>query len=76
VELSLDRLHTRIVSSRVLVVFTAVTRVLLALAFLPSGLVKVLGHRFTTLPVTDPVGIFSMDSFQQPRTTNLSASCS
>jgi hypothetical protein len=58
VELSLDRLHTRIVSSRVLVVFTTVTRVLLALAFLPSGLVKVLGRRFTTLPVTDPVGYF------------------
>jgi hypothetical protein len=39
-------------------VFTAITRVLLALAFLPSGLVKAMGHRFTTLPVTDPVGYF------------------
>jgi hypothetical protein len=58
VALSLDRLHARIVTSRVLVVFTAVTRVLLALAFLPSGLVKAFGHRFTTLPVTDPVGYF------------------
>jgi len=55
---SLDRLHARIVRSRFLVVFTSVTRVLLALAFLPSGLVKALGRRFTTLPVTDPVGYF------------------
>jgi hypothetical protein len=56
--LSLDSLHARIVSSRFLVVFTTVTRVLLALAFLRSGLVKALGRRFTTLPVTDPVGYF------------------
>ena len=55
---SLDSLHARIVSSRFLAVFTTVTRVLLALAFVPSGLVKTLGRRFTTLPVTDPVGYF------------------
>jgi hypothetical protein len=55
---SLDSLHARIVRSRFLVVCTAVTRVLLALAFLPSGLVKALGHRFTTLPLADPVGYF------------------
>jgi hypothetical protein len=58
VALLLDRLHARIINSRILVVFTAVTRVLLALAFLPSGLVKTLGRRFTTLPVSDPVGYF------------------
>ena len=56
--LAVDRLHARVVRSRVLAVFTAITRVLLALAFLPSGLVKALGQRFTTLPVTDPVGYF------------------
>ena len=59
---SIDRLHARVVGSRLLVVFTAVTRVLLALAFLPSGLVKASGHRFTLLPVTDPVGYF-IDGF-------------
>jgi len=37
---------------------TAVTRVLLAVAFLPSGLVKILDVPFTTLPVSDPVGFF------------------
>ena len=56
--LSLEIVHGRIVRSRFLVVFTTVTRVPLALAFLPSGLVKALGRRFTTLPVTDRVGYF------------------
>jgi len=55
---ALDRLHAHVVRSRLLVVWTALVRVLLALAFLPSGLVKVRGDRFTTLPVTDPVGYF------------------
>jgi hypothetical protein len=58
----LDRLHARAVTSRWLVLFTAGTRALLALAFLPSGLTKVVGHRFTTLPTTDPVGYF-FDAF-------------
>lgn len=38
--------------------FTWVTRVLLAAAFLPSGLTKVLGHRFTSLPTTTSIGFF------------------
>jgi hypothetical protein len=55
---TIDGIHARVVRVRFLVVFTGVTRVLLALAFLPSGLVKVMGRRFTLLPVTDPVGYF------------------
>jgi hypothetical protein len=62
VEMFLDRLHARAVTSRWLVLFTAGTRALLALAFLPSGFVKLIGHRFTTLPTTDPVGYF-FDAF-------------
>jgi hypothetical protein len=61
-----DRLHARVVSTRPLVLFTAVTRVLLALAFVPSGLVKVLGQRFTALPVTTPVGHFFDGFFAAP----------
>lgn len=38
--------------------FTWLTRVLLWLAFLPSGLEKLLGMPFTTLPRTDPVGAY------------------
>ena len=38
--------------------FTAMTRVLLALGFTPSGLTKVLGNRFTLLSPETPVGYF------------------
>lgn len=38
--------------------FTLANRVLLAMAFLPTGLVKALGRRFTLLPVDDPIGFF------------------
>jgi len=57
-EAVLDRLHARVVASAWLQVFTALTRALLALAFVPSGLVKVAGHRFTTLSPETPVGYF------------------
>lgn len=38
--------------------FTLVNRILLAMAFLPTGLVKATGQRFTVLPVENPVGFF------------------
>jgi uncharacterized membrane protein YphA (DoxX/SURF4 family) len=55
---ALDRLHARVVRVRWLQYFTAFTRVLLAISFLPSGMTKVLNHRFTSLPVSEPVGFF------------------
>jgi hypothetical protein len=54
----LDRWHQLAVDQPLLRTSTIIVRVLLALAFLPSGWVKVAGHRFTTLPMTDPVGFF------------------
>src|SRR2546428_3574358 len=54
----LDRWHRRLIESPWRRTFTIVVRVLLALGFMPSGWVKVIGHRFTTLPITDPVGYF------------------
>jgi len=54
----LDRLHARVRASRLLGWFTVFTRVVLALAFVPSGLTKLLGNRFTRLGVDDPVGFF------------------
>lgn len=60
----LDRLHARLVRSRGLQRFTAFTRVLLAVGFLPPGLKKVTGEPFTTLPTSDPVGYF-FDAFFQ-----------
>jgi len=49
-----DRLHLR----RDARAFTWLTRILLALAFLPSGLVKLQGERFTRLGLDSPVGFF------------------
>jgi uncharacterized membrane protein YphA (DoxX/SURF4 family) len=57
-ESSLERAHRRVKEQRYLKVFTVLTRVLLALGFLPSGLTKVLGNRFTILGVDNPVGFF------------------
>jgi uncharacterized membrane protein YphA (DoxX/SURF4 family) len=55
---SLDRAHARVKGQRYLKIFTVLTRVLLALGFLPSGLTKVAGNRFTILGVDNPVGFF------------------
>jgi len=55
---ALDRLHERAAAQPGLRVVTVIIRVLLALAFVPSGLVKILDEPFTTLPVSDPVGYF------------------
>ena len=54
----LDRLHARARRLPGLTAFTWLTRGLLALGFLPSGLTKVLGNRFTLLGVETPVGFF------------------
>src|SRR5918999_112011 len=54
----MDRLHRRATGLPSLHVVTTIVRVLLALAFVPSGLVKIMDRPFTTLPVSDPVGYF------------------
>ncbi|MSR06616.1 MAG: hypothetical protein EXR93_06065 [Gemmatimonadetes bacterium] len=55
---SLERLHARVVRNPLLQVFTATTRGLLAMAFVPSGLTKVMGERFTSLGTDTSVGYF------------------
>ena len=54
----IEKLHNRIYNKRLFVFFTWGTRILLFLAFLPSGLKKVLGERFTILGIDTPVGFF------------------
>lgn len=49
-----DQLHAR----RDARAFTWLTRILLAIAFLPSGLVKLQGERFTRIGIEHPVGFF------------------
>jgi uncharacterized membrane protein YphA (DoxX/SURF4 family) len=54
--LSADRLHAasrRVVPLHRLVI---ISRILLAIAFLPTGMVKLMGERFTQLPTSNPVG--------------------
>ena len=55
---SLRPLYHRLRANRFLRRFTAFTRVAVALGFIPSGLVKVIGHRFTALGIDTPVGFF------------------
>lgn len=54
----LDRLHARARRSLWLGRLAIVTRILLALGFLPSGLKKAIGSRFTSLPLDNAVGFF------------------
>jgi uncharacterized membrane protein YphA (DoxX/SURF4 family) len=58
VEDSLDRLHARARRVPSLRRLAIVSRILIALAFIPAGTVKLLGHRFTSLGVDSPVGAF------------------
>jgi len=54
----IENFHNEIQSKKLFVLFTWGTRILLALAFIPSGLKKVLGERFTILDIETSVGFF------------------
>lgn len=63
-ENSLDSLHAKVKSFKLLHYFTVFNRVILAISFIPSGMTKVLGMRFTQMPPDTPVGYF-FESFYQ-----------
>lgn len=50
--------HLFIRDKKLFKLFTWCTRMLLFLAFLPSGLKKILGQRFTLIGIEDPIGFF------------------
>lgn len=52
----LESLHAIAQTNRWLRYFTVFTRIALAAGFLPSGFVKILGERFTSLSVNHPMG--------------------
>ncbi|HST57368.1 MAG TPA: hypothetical protein VLK84_01695 [Longimicrobium sp.] len=54
----LDRLHARVRGSGLLYRFTLATRILLAVGFIPTGMVKLLGRRFTTMDPASDIGAF------------------
>ncbi|MBT8274178.1 MAG: hypothetical protein KJO77_10250 [Bacteroidia bacterium] len=53
-----EKLHLKIYDQKLFRLFTWGTRILLALGFMPSGLKKLLGERFTILSLESPVGFF------------------
>ena len=52
----IQRIHDWVRAQPLLYRFTLGTRLLLACGFLPTGLLKVLGRRFTIMPTETPVG--------------------
>lgn len=54
----LDKLHQKIYEIKFFIIFTWTTRILLFIGFLPSGLKKLMGERFTLLGIDNPVGFF------------------
>ncbi|HEX9980929.1 MAG TPA: hypothetical protein VGB50_10250 [Flavobacterium sp.] len=52
------KLHHLLHSHKIFYFFTWFTRILLALAFIPSGLKKIMGLRFTTMGIESPIGFF------------------
>ena len=55
---SLTHINSKARQSKLLRIFTVFTRVILAIGFIPSGLTKLFGNRFTVLGIDDPVGFF------------------
>lgn len=60
----LDQFHFQARKNRWLRYFAVFNRIALAAGFIPSGLQKVLGERFTVLPVNHPMGHY-LDAFYQ-----------
>jgi len=58
--LFIDRIKTKLFFKS----FTWFTRILLSIAFIPSGLKKLLGERFTNISVDNPVGFFFEGLYQ------------
>lgn len=58
IERALDLLHLRAKRTPGLHAFAWFNRVALAVGFLPPGLKKLLGYRFTSLSIDDPVGFY------------------
>lgn len=55
-EAKLDNIHSKVIKKTFLQLFTAFTRLLLAVGFIPPSLIKIHNIPFTILPDSDPVG--------------------
>lgn len=63
-QVHLDALHARARRWPAFQRLAIISRILLALAFLPTGMVKLLGQRFTLMDTSTPVGYFFEAMFQ------------
>lgn len=61
---SLDRLHARARQSPLLYRLVLATRILFAAGFIPTGMVKLLGLRFTLISPDEPIGAFFEAMYQ------------
>jgi len=61
---SLDRLILTVRSNDFCYRLTLFTRIMLAAGFIPTGTVKLLGQRFTTIPPTSAIGAFFEAMYQ------------
>lgn len=64
IENHLDSLHAKARKIRLLQYFAVFNRIILAVSFIPSGMTKLLGYRFTQLSTDYPAGYF-FESFYQ-----------
>lgn len=60
----LDGLHARARANPALARLAILSRILLAIAFIPTAMVKVLGERFTYLSANTPIGFFFEAMYQ------------
>jgi len=60
----LDRLHARARANPAFQRLAVISRILLALAFVPTGMVKLLGERFTAMGTDSPIGLFFEAMYQ------------
>ncbi len=61
---AIDALHARVRRSQLLFRVVLGTRYLFAMAFIPTGFVKLLGYRFTTISTETPIGAFFEAMYQ------------
>lgn len=60
----LDRLHAWLRPQPLFATFTTLTRIMLAIGFIPPGMTKLLGHPFTIISPESPIGAFFEAFFQ------------
>jgi uncharacterized membrane protein YphA (DoxX/SURF4 family) len=63
-EKNLDSLNAKVKQTKLLQYFTGFNRIILAIAFIPSGMTKLLGNRFTQISVDNPIGLFFEGFYQ------------